>query len=243
MLGAVIAAQHGDVGRQRALLMRGLERNPYNWYPYLELGLIEARRGNTAAGLRLLRRAHALNPIEETIEFALERVGDGDPPTQAEIDEEIVRSSDFLTGVRAAMTGTRGSRETSLMGREPGQTDGRHQPGSGLLFGAGTSMLDATWRLGMKKLVLMGFVIAALAVVPAAVADSTLLGGYGSSAAKPVVQVKGATGGKSSTASSTSSNGPSTLPFTGSDLAVFMVAGVLLVGIGVGLRRLGRDKA
>lgn len=96
----------------------------------------------------------------------------------------------------------------------------------------------------MRKLIVIGFVIAAFAVVPTALADSsTVLGGYGSSAAKPVVQVKGTTGSKSSTAAGASSSGPSTLPFTGSDLAIFMVAGVVLVGFGVGLRRLGRDKA
>ncbi len=98
VIGAVIAAQRGEVDHQRRLLLRALERNGDDWYPYLELGLIEARRGNRAEGLRLLGRAHALNPIEETIEFALERVRDGDPPTQQEMDEEIVRTSDLLTG-------------------------------------------------------------------------------------------------------------------------------------------------
>jgi len=99
----------------------------------------------------------------------------------------------------------------------------------------------------MKKLAVIGFVIAALVMVPAALADSsTVLDGYGSNAAKPVVQVKGTTGSNAPTSSSgagAASSGPSTLPFTGSDLAVFMVAGVVLVGIGVGLRRLGRDQS
>jgi hypothetical protein len=87
--------------------------------------------------------------------------------------------------------------------------------------------------------------------VPAALADSsTALDGYGSNAAKPVVQVKGASGGKTSTTPSTpaaapvaTSSGPSTLPFTGTDIGVFMVAGIALVGLGFGLRRLGRDNS
>ena len=100
----------------------------------------------------------------------------------------------------------------------------------------------------MRRLVLIGVCIAALAAVPAALADSsTVLDGYGSNAAKPVVQVKGTTASqspaKASAGTAASSSGPSTLPFTGSDLAVFMVAGVLLVGMGVGLRRLGRDRS
>jgi hypothetical protein len=103
---------------------------------------------------------------------------------------------------------------------------------------------DATWRLGMRKLAVIGFVIAALAVVPVAVANSsTVLDGYGSNAAKPVVQVKGTTGSNAPQSSGAATSGPSTLPFTGSDLAVFMAAGIVLVGIGVGLRRLGRDQS
>ncbi len=110
----------------------------------------------------------------------------------------------------------------------------------------------------MRKLIVVWVVIGALAAVPAALADSsTALDGYGSNAAKPVVQVKGTSSGKTSTGTpttakpaatpvatpaATASSGPATLPFTGSDLVIFMVAGVALVGLGLGLRRAGRDK-
>jgi len=99
VLGAVIAAQRGDVDRQRAFLERALETNRFNWYPYLELGLIEARAGDRAAGLAWIGGARALNPRDGTIRFVARRVANGNPPTQAEVDERFLRSADELTGV------------------------------------------------------------------------------------------------------------------------------------------------
>ena len=99
VLAAVIAAQHGDVERQRTFLRRALERNRFNWYPYLELGLLEARAGDRAAGLEWIAKAQALNPRDPNIRFVAARVASGDPPTQAEVDERFVRSADQLTGV------------------------------------------------------------------------------------------------------------------------------------------------
>jgi hypothetical protein len=101
VLGAVIAAQRGEVDRQRALLVRGLERNPHNWYPYLELGLIAARRDDRATALRFLAQARALNPIDATVRFALERVREGDPPSQNEIDRQIIQGAARYTRVTA----------------------------------------------------------------------------------------------------------------------------------------------
>jgi hypothetical protein len=103
----------------------------------------------------------------------------------------------------------------------------------------------------MKTLAVTGLVLASLVVAPAALADSsTILDGYGTSASKPVVQVKGTTGSTApaetpapAATPAAASTGPSTLPFTGSDLAFFMVAGAVLVAIGVGLRRFGRDQS
>ena len=47
---AVIASQVGDLSRQRAALERAIERNPRNWYPYLELGALDARQGTSRRG-------------------------------------------------------------------------------------------------------------------------------------------------------------------------------------------------
>lgn len=94
VLAAVIAAGQGDTGRQRRFLVRALERNPYNWYPYLELGLIDAKRNGRAAGVVWLEKARALNPQEATIRFAIDRVRAGRLPTRAEMDELFVRSAE-----------------------------------------------------------------------------------------------------------------------------------------------------
>jgi hypothetical protein len=100
ILAAVIASQRRDVERQRSYLLRSLERDPYNWYPYLELGGIDARRGDRRQGLLWLAEAERLNPRDSTIQYVLDKVREGDPPTQAEIDEVFLRRADLLTGRR-----------------------------------------------------------------------------------------------------------------------------------------------
>jgi O-antigen ligase len=100
ILAAVIASQRGDVDRQRAFFLRSLERDPYNWYPHLELGAIEARRGNRRAARIQLEEAVRLNPRDSTIRYVVEKVREGDPPTQAEIDEVFLSRAALLTGRR-----------------------------------------------------------------------------------------------------------------------------------------------
>jgi hypothetical protein len=91
----------------------------------------------------------------------------------------------------------------------------------------------------MKKIVALTVVVVALAAVPFASAGSSVLTTYGGSST-PVVQVKGATGSGTPQAQT---SGPSTLPFTGVDLVLITVAGVTMLGVGFGLRRLGRNRA
>jgi hypothetical protein len=74
--------------------------------------------------------------------------------------------------------------------------------------------------------------------------SSTVLGAYGSNSAKPVIKVDSAVVKSNHTTSSATQ--PSTvakLPFTGSDLVFITVAGIGLLGLGIGLRRLGRNKS
>ena len=78
-------------------------------------------------------------------------------------------------------------------------------------------------------------VVLALAVVPLASADSAVLNGYGTSGSTPVVEVKGTTT-EPATADAAG------LPFTGADLTVFVAAGIALTGVGLGMRRLARNK-
>ncbi len=70
-------------------------------------------------------------------------------------------------------------------------------------------------------------VVAAVAAPTASAADGSSLRGYGGPGA--VVQGQVAS--------------PGTLPFTGVDVAVFVVAGLLVLAVGFGMRRLGRDRA
>lgn len=95
LVGALIAAERGDVGRQRALLLRALERNPHDWYPYVELGLVDARLGLRAAALRWLARAQALNPLEGAIGFSIARVRQGRPPSREEMNNRFPGAADL----------------------------------------------------------------------------------------------------------------------------------------------------
>jgi hypothetical protein len=91
----------------------------------------------------------------------------------------------------------------------------------------------------MKKIVTLFAVVAVMVAAQAAMAgSSTVLGAYGSNSAKPIVKVNGAT----STANAAAQPKGATLPFTGADLVVVSIAGVALLGLGLGLRRVGRDK-
>jgi len=95
VLGAVIAAGRGDPGRQRTFLLRAVQRNPYNWYSYLELGLIDARRNERKSSMSWLNRAVDLNPRDATIQFVVERVRAGRPPGRAELEARIASTADL----------------------------------------------------------------------------------------------------------------------------------------------------
>ncbi len=95
VLGAVIAGGRGDRARQRAFLLRALERNPSNWYTYVELGLVEARAGNRTASLAWLARAVALNPRDQTIQFVVQRVRADRPPSWPEMEARFAATADL----------------------------------------------------------------------------------------------------------------------------------------------------
>ena len=90
----------------------------------------------------------------------------------------------------------------------------------------------------MKKAFASLIVVLALVTVPVAAAGSSVLNAYGTAGSQPVVEVKGATG----SAPAVATNGPSELPFTGTDLIVFVAAGTALLGVGFGLRLLARER-
>jgi hypothetical protein len=83
-------------------------------------------------------------------------------------------------------------------------------------------------------------VCGSLFIVPSALAgggSGAVLSGYGGNASAAVVQVKGtqSTAPKATDAQS--------LPFTGAELMWFLVAGSVLVAVGAGLWRLGRERS
>jgi hypothetical protein len=72
----------------------------------------------------------------------------------------------------------------------------------------------------------------------AAFADSsTILSGYGSTGSNAVVEVKGAQAAPPTAVAASTG----TLPFTGSELAVVAGGAIVLLGMGLVLRRIGRD--
>jgi len=86
----------------------------------------------------------------------------------------------------------------------------------------------------MRKVLTLSFVVLALAVAPAALAASgsgATTEGYGGQST-----IQQTLGGSSGTPPTTSG----ALPFTGVDLGVIIAAGVVLLVMGVGLRRVSR---
>ncbi len=88
----------------------------------------------------------------------------------------------------------------------------------------------------MKRVATL-FVVVGLLVAPTGLAaDGTITKGYGGSGVKvqAVLQTENAPAATAVVGSA------STLPFTGVDLALFSVAGMALIGMGFGLRRVSQ---
>lgn len=84
---AMLAANAGDrVGERRALL-RALRRNPYDWYPYLMLGIIAGQEHRQGLARYELARAVRLSPRDQIVLYARRRLGWGNPLTQRQVDQ------------------------------------------------------------------------------------------------------------------------------------------------------------
>jgi hypothetical protein len=98
----------------------------------------------------------------------------------------------------------------------------------------------------MMRIITLATVAAALVLVPCALADATgsVYNGAGTNTqqglgtSEPVVVVKGA---KDSAPQTTASPTSGTLPFTGMDLGLVGLAGIVLLGLGFSLRQIARD--
>ena len=95
---SVIAGEIGDEARQRAALERALERNPHNWYPYMELGVLEMRAGHRASALRYLAQARRLNRLETALIVVEDWIRDGHAPTREDVNEVLVARAAHLEG-------------------------------------------------------------------------------------------------------------------------------------------------
>ena len=96
--GAIAVRRH-EFQRAHDAFERVLERTPKNWYAYLELGVLDSMAGRRESALLNLRHAHALNPREEVIRLALERVSRREVITTEEVDEEFRRRVEFRFGL------------------------------------------------------------------------------------------------------------------------------------------------
>jgi cytochrome c-type biogenesis protein CcmH/NrfG len=73
-------------GEERRALKEALRRNPYDWYPYLMLGVMAGRENRPALARAELGRAHRLSPRDGIISWAQTRLRWGNPLTQRQVN-------------------------------------------------------------------------------------------------------------------------------------------------------------
>jgi Flp pilus assembly protein TadD len=89
--GAIAARKH-DWARMEQSFERAVDRNPSNWYAWLELGVLGTQRGRFDEATRQLQRAQAIDPREPVIRFALQRARRKQAIPPARVDRAILRS-------------------------------------------------------------------------------------------------------------------------------------------------------
>ncbi len=92
-IAGTIALRLDELGRARRQFQLALDRVPGDAYATLELGAIASGRGESAAALRLLRRAAALNPRSALTEQALDTVRRGDRINIGDLNRSILREA------------------------------------------------------------------------------------------------------------------------------------------------------
>lgn len=90
LIGSIIALDAGLPRAAAARLERALEREPGQWFPHFQLGLIESGTGDRRAARRRLVAARRLNPREPLIREALDRLGTRKPMTAREARMELL---------------------------------------------------------------------------------------------------------------------------------------------------------
>lgn len=86
LYAASIATRLGDRARMRLYFTRTLERNPFNWYARLQLGLTYELEGRRQDAIREVRRAQELNPADDILEDVVEKLDRGERVTPRSVD-------------------------------------------------------------------------------------------------------------------------------------------------------------
>jgi len=85
----LIAQAQGRVDEARSAFDRALAREPDNWYAFLELGILEAGRGDRATAVSDLQRAKSLNPGQPVIDSVRSAVMASRPVDPAEVNGQL----------------------------------------------------------------------------------------------------------------------------------------------------------
>jgi len=99
---AVIAGASRDRGfrTERRALHAALERDPFDWYPHLMLGIIAGQEHRPTVARAELAQAHRLSPQDLVVVYAQRRLAIGKPLTQRQIDKILLEVTSTLRGVR-----------------------------------------------------------------------------------------------------------------------------------------------
>ncbi len=86
LIAGLISARLEDQPRMQTYFTRSLQREPTNWYAWLELGLAESVAGRKAAALSAIREARRLNPLEAVVGEVERRVSEGERIQPSSLD-------------------------------------------------------------------------------------------------------------------------------------------------------------
>jgi uncharacterized membrane protein (GlpM family) len=90
LYAGAIATRLDEPARMRLHFARVLERNEFNWYARLQLGLTYSVLGRRQAAVREVRRARDLNPFDPVLADVLEQLESGETVAPREVDRLFV---------------------------------------------------------------------------------------------------------------------------------------------------------
>jgi hypothetical protein len=97
---ASLAASAGQPTREAQAFRRALERNPYDWYAYLMLGIIAGRQHHPARARADLAHAQRLTPHDNLVHYAQKRLEANEPMSQSQVASILRYMSSELRGAR-----------------------------------------------------------------------------------------------------------------------------------------------